>query len=711
MRSAGPKRTLLLLALIGANLLVVASSAYSLVRSRSHYEEQAELSTQNIASALDQNISASIQKIDLMLRSVADELERQTAAGGIDDARMNAFMARQTLRLPEIEALRASRSDGLVILGNEIRRQDKLSIADREYFATLRDHPDEGLIVTKPLIGKVSKHNVILFARRYLDPQGEFAGVTYATISVDHFYGMMSEFEVGTSGTVALRDTDLGLISRRPKMTGDPLGEIGAKGTSPELARRMSAGDLSGTYHTKKSPDGVERTYSFRRLRDAPMMAFVGVASRDYLGGWRSEAIKSAAIALGFMVLSLISGGNLFRLLQQAEKREQALQEASLAKSRFLATMSHEIRTPMNGILGMAQLLTAPDLPAAEREEYVEVILQSGQTLMTLLNDILDLSKIEADKLELESIPFTPAGIAQECQMLFAKAAMDKGVRLRAESDPTGRQTVCGDPSRLRQMLSNLISNAVKFTYAGEIVISVREIERDDSGSLLEFAVSDTGMGIPADKHRLLFVPFTQIDSSTTREFGGTGLGLSIVRYLAERMGGSAGFESIVGKGSRFWFRIRAQQVTTDSAAVAAPERLEEAFPLPPPDERRRLLVVEDNATNRAVISAMLKKLGFAFETANNGQEAIEMIEAGAQAELVLMDCQMPVMDGLEATRHIRAWEQENGKPRLPIIALTASAFEEDRERALAAGMDDFLTKPLVLRHLTTALETWLRAK
>ena len=706
MRSARPRRTLLLLTLIGANLLVVASSAYSLIRSRSHYEQQAELSTQNIASALDQNISASIQKIDLMLRSVADELERQTAAGGIDDSRMNAFMARQTLRLPEIEALRASTADGLVILGNEIRRQDGLRIADREYFATLRDHPDEGLIVTKPLIGKVSKHNVILFARRYLDPQGRFAGVTYATISVDHFYGMMSEFEVGPSGTVALRDTDLGLISRRPKMTGDS-GAIGGKGTSPELARRMSAGDIAGTYHTRKSPDGIERTYSFRRLHDAPMLAFVGVASSDYLAGWRSEAIKSTAIALGFIVLSLISGGNLFRLLQQAEKRERALQEASLAKSRFLATMSHEIRTPMNGILGMAQLLTAPDLPPAEREEYVQVILQSGRTLMTLLNDILDLSKIEADKLELETISFTPSGIAQECQILFAKAAMDKGLRLRTETDPAGRQTMCGDPSRLRQMLSNLISNAVKFTETGEIVITVLEVERHDRESLLEFAVSDTGMGIPADKHGLLFVPFSQIDSSTTREFGGTGLGLSIVRYLAERMGGGAGFDSSVGAGSRFWFRIRAKQAGADSPA--APDRIEEVPPPSPQDERRRLLVVEDNATNRAVISAMLKKLGFAFDTANNGLEAIELIEAGTPAELVLMDCQMPVMDGLEATRRIRAWEQQGGKPRLPIIALTASAFEEDRDRALAAGMDDFLTKPLVLRHLTTALESWLR--
>jgi len=720
MRSARPRRTLLLLALIGANLLVVASSAYSLVRSRLHYERQAELSTQNIASALDQNISASIQKIDLMLRAVNDELEREMASGGVDDSRMNAFMARQMQRLPEIEALRASLADGLVILGNEIRRQDQLSIADRDYFTQLRDQPDTGLIVTKPLIGKVSHHHVILFARRYSDLQGHFAGVTYATIAVDHFYGMMSQFDVGASGMVALRDTDLGLISRRPTLTGDALGDVGVKGTSPELAQRMSTGDLSGTYHTRKSPDGIERTYSFRHVQNAPMLAFVGAASRDYLSDWRGEAIKSAAIALGFMILSLISGGNLFRLLQQAEKREQALQEgereliraksaaeaASLAKSRFLATMSHEIRTPMNGILGMAQLLLTPGLAPSEREDYVQVILHSGQTLLTLLNDILDLSKIEADKLELERIPFTPRDIVRECQTLFAKAASDKALDLDSEADPAGGLTFRGDPSRLRQMLSNLISNAVKFTEQGRITVSVKEIGRDESGTVLEFAVSDTGIGIPADKQSLLFTPFSQIDSSTTRQFGGTGLGLSIVRYLAERMGGGAGFDSTEGRGSRFWFSIRAEPL---AEAPPRPAETAEALLSAPQDGRRRLLVVEDNITNRAVITGMLKKLGLAFDTAVNGQEALALIEAGSKADLVLMDCQMPVMDGLEATRRIRAWEQETGKQRLPIIALTASAFEEDRDRCLAAGMDDFLTKPLVLRQLTTALETWLK--
>jgi len=255
-------------------------------------------------------------------------------------------------------------------------------------------------------------------------------------------------------------------------------------------------------------------------------------------------------------------------------------------------------------------------------------------------------------------------------------------------------------------MLSNLISNAIKFTERGEITIAVREIERDGDRTLLEFAVSDTGIGIPTDKHSLLFTPFTQVDSSTTRQFGGSGLGLSIVRYLAERMGGSAGFDSTPGRGSRFWFRIRAHLVTTDSPRAAGAADL---APDPAKNRGRRILVVEDNVTNRTVIAAMLKKLGVAFVTAGNGQEALDLILTGPPPDLVLMDCQMPVMDGWEATRRIRAWEQENAKSRLPIVALTAGAFEEDRDRCLAAGMDDFLTKPLVLHHLAAALETWVK--
>jgi CheY-like chemotaxis protein len=354
----------------------------------------------------------------------------------------------------------------------------------------------------------------------------------------------------------------------------------------------------------------------------------------------------------------------------------------------------------------MAELLMTPELDPVERQHYVQVILNSGQTLLTLLNDILDLSKIEANKLELENITFIPADILRETQTLFAKAAADKGLRLDTRHGTADLHRFIGDPNRLRQMLCNLISNAIKFTEHGDIIVEFREIESDETHAVLEFAVSDTGVGIPADKQPLIFAPFSQADSSTTRRYGGTGLGLSIVRYLAERMGGNAGFDSMAGRGSRFWFRVSAERIAADEREAAAIDTKAE------PDlasEPRRVLVVEDNATNRTVVAAMLKRLEVSFETATNGQEALDRIMGGDEIDLVLMDCQMPVMDGLEATRRIRQWEQDHhAKRSLPIIALTAGAFEEDRDRCLAAGMNDFLTKPLALRDLSAIFGKWI---
>lgn len=416
-------------------------------------------------------------------------------------------------------------------------------------------------------------------------------------------------------------------------------------------------------------------------------------------------------------MLNRESGESLWCFIDVSERRqaEEALRQAKEAaetanavKSRFLATMSHEIRTPMNGIMGMAQLLQMPGLSEAERNEFVQTILSSGQTLLMLLNDILDLSKVEAGKIELNPTDFDLRQMLFDSINLFTEPAQSKGLHIAAAWHGPAGQHYRADPVRLQQMLSNLLSNAIKFTASGFVHLEAAELERRGNRVVLEFAVTDSGIGIPADKHPLLFKPFSQLDSSTTREYGGTGLGLSIVSSLAKLMDGELGVDSEPGRGSRFWFRIPAE-LPLDAASRPADAAQREIGTIP--ELAGYLLVAEDNPCNQKVITALLGKLGVRSECVGNGQQAIDALRQGRRPDLLLMDVQMPVMDGIETTRRIRQWEREIGRDAVPIIALTAGAFEEDRQRCQAAGMDDFLTKPIHAQELTAALVKWMGQK
>ena len=410
----------------------------------------------------------------------------------------------------------------------------------------------------------------------------------------------------------------------------------------------------------------------------------------------RTQALE---FSLAGLVVALVILASQVRRVREARRLAET---ANSAKSEFLANMSHEIRTPLNGIVAMTELLGRSGL-TAEQRETAAVILTSSEALMTIVNDILDFSKIEAGGMTIEEIGFDVRATVEDAVLLFQPRAEQKGLRVECRVAAGVPRMILGDPLRLRQILMNLIANAIKFTQKGSVRVEVALAGNPEQGPAVLFRVVDTGIGIAPEASQKLFRAFSQADSGAARKFGGTGLGLAISLRLVTLMGGSIGMESEPGAGSTFWFIIPARTASSIATELMpTKERLPQTETI-----ERRILIVEDNPVNQIVAARALRTLGYASEIVSGGEAALEVLSQSG-FDLILMDCQMPGMDGYATAAEIRRREIDR---RTPIVAMTANSVEGDRERCVAAGMDDYLAKPFRMATLERTLHRWLNTK
>lgn len=684
----------------------------------------------NLSLLLAENTAQSMTAASLVLDSVSGDIE---AAAPADAAALAAAVAtpamHQMLRhkiggVPQVDVVSIVGSDASVLVFSRAFPAPPIRLDERDYFEYHRRHPDGGMHVSAPVQNKGNGAWTFYISRRISGPDGRFLGVVLVGLSCDFFSKFFQSTSIGEHTAFSLYRSDYTLLARWPAVPA----MMGKRNLTGSTYRLLEQGKTDGVLQvdTPRAADQgrtVDRLAGIRLVRDYPLAINVTVTDEVYLATWRrmlrtmgGAAVVSLLVLAGAIALIMA----LLRRQERDAARALALQTraeaANAAKSRFLAVMSHEIRTPMAGIAGMAELLRETPLEESQRQ-YAQRIGDGVQHLMRILNDILDLSKVEAGQMAIELRDFDPRQLLDDVLALHRPQADAKRLRLASEIGSSVPPLICSDRTRLAQILGNLLSNAIKFTPSGSVTVRLHlePVTPDGASACLVAMVNDQGIGMSQQQLSRIFEPFCQADDSISGAYGGTGLGLTICKHLVALLGGEIFCSSAPGAGSRFTVRLPCQTALAPAAATqerqqdpaAAPPPELEPAPVPAPEPGARILLVEDTALNRQLVCLQLGGRGYRIDTAENGALGLQAL-AERQYDLVLMDCMMPVMDGYQACQALRAREAASAAPRLPVIALTAGVTEDDRQRCVAAGMDDYLSKPFTAAQLRAMVERWL---
>ena len=673
-----------------------------------------ETSLGNIAQTIETRVEATLRRIENDLEHIAHDLpDAALKLGNVPRfaEQIRADLDNRTRHFPELSSYRIFDAEGNSLY-NSGPVVPAYSVADRSYFQSAKANPRQRLHYSEAIVGKQTHKAVVVMAFPMTTAAGAFSGVVIGAMDMDYYNKLFSTLELGPSGVIALRRTEDGaLVARWPPAPGAL--NVPYKTDHP-MWPWLKTDEKAGTMRLTSQTDNIERLFVYRRLDNYPFFIVPGRTAGEYLSAWRQTAITSITL----VVIALLIVGIFLHRLWKARCDDllhsrtlaaalEAAQTANRAKSTFLANMSHELRTPMNAIMGMTAIVKRHNTDPKQQEQLGK-IEQASTHLLSISNDILDISKIEAERMKLEQVSFKFSEVLENLISMVGQRAQAKGLKLRVDLGPElPHLTLVGDSLRLGQILLNLAGNAVKFTEQGSVTLRARIAAQTPAGITLHVEIQDTGIGIGPEEQQRLFTPFEQADGSMTRKYGGTGLGLAISRRLAELMGGEMGVTSQPGAGSSFWFTAQlgiAAQTDAESAPGAVP-------PAPTFEEeiRRchagaRVLLAEDEPINREVSCSLLEDIGLTVDVAEDGRQAVTLARQ-TDYRVILMDMQMPNMNGVDATRAIR---QLPGRAGTPILAMTANAFDDDRQACLEAGMNDHIPKPIDPDRLYQSLAHWL---